>query len=95
MFAVCVMLRLKPGTQDKFLPLIEENAKTSLAEELDCHRFDVATDTADPHAVFLYELYANRSGLDAHLASDHYQRFEAASAEMIADKVVVTWDTVH
>ena len=94
MYAVCVMLRLKPGKQDEFMPMMLTNARTSLRTEPECHRFDVATDSADPDAVLLYELYTDRAGFDAHLASEHFQIFDRASAPLLADKTVVTFDTV-
>lgn len=94
MYAVCVMFRLKPGCRDHFMPLMKSNAQASLRLEDDCHRFDVATDSADPDAVFLYELYTDRAGFDAHLATEHFVAFDAATSAMIADKTVVTWDSV-
>lgn len=94
MYAVCVMFRLKPGCRDRFMPLMTGNAQASLRDEPECHRFDVATDSADPDAVFLYELYSDRAGFDTHLASEHFVAFNAATTSMIADKTVVTWDHV-
>ena len=94
MYAVCVMLRLKPGKRDDFMPMILTNANTSLRTEPECHRFDVATDSADPDAVFLYELYTDRAGFDAHLATEHFAIFDAASAPLLADKTIITFDTV-
>ncbi|WP_342076814.1 putative quinol monooxygenase [Yoonia sp. SS1-5] len=95
MFAVCVVLRLKPGMKDAFMPLMTENAKASREAELNCHRFDVSTDSKDPDCVFLYELYSDQAGFDAHLNTQHFLAFDAATAPMVADKTVVTWDTVH
>lgn len=94
MYAVCVMLRLKPGTRDAFMPMMTTNAQTSLRDEPDCHRFDVATDSKDTDCVFLYEVYSDRAGFDTHLATDHFKIFDATTAGMIDDKTVVTWDTV-
>ncbi|MEJ6405011.1 putative quinol monooxygenase [Yoonia sp. 2307UL14-13] len=94
MFAVCVIMRLRPGARESFMPLMTSNAKASLEVEPGCHRFDVATDSADPDAVFLYELYDDKGAFDAHLETDHYQAFDAATADMVAEKTVVTWDTV-
>ena len=94
MYAVCVIIRLRPEMRDDFLPLMIRNAKASLEREPECHRFDVATDSADPDAVFLYELYTDKAGFDAHLETEHFLAFDAASANMISDKTVVTWDTV-
>lgn len=95
MYAVCVVLRLKPGKFDDFMPLIKKNAQTSLREEAACQRFDVATDSADAQAVFLYELYDDRAGFDAHLGSQHFQAFDAEITDLIEDKTIVTWDTMH
>lgn len=94
MFAVCVTFRLNPGQMVDFMPAMQGNAATSLAEEVGCHRFDVLSDTAKPDLVFLYELYTDRAAFDAHCASPHFQTFNAATAQMIADKDVTTWDHV-
>jgi len=94
MYAVCVVLRLHPGKRDEFMPMIQKNARTSLLEEPACHRFDIASDSGDADAVFLYELYTDRAGFDTHLASDHFKLFDAASTHLVADKTIVTWDTV-
>lgn len=72
-----------------------ENATTSLREEPDCHQFDVATDSNAPDSVFLYEIYTDRAGFDAHLASAHFKSFDAAVKHMIADKIIQTWDSVQ
>ncbi len=94
MYAVCVNFLLKPGMSRDFMPLMLENARISKLCEPGCHQFDVASDTKDPNGVFLYELYTDRSAFDAHLASDHFQSFDAAVADLIVDKVVQTWNTV-
>ena len=94
MYVVCVNFTLNPGTAPEFLPLVLANAQTSLWDEPDCHQFDVATDSNRPDAVFLYEIYTDRAGFDAHLATAHFKTFDAAVAPMIADKIIQTWDTV-
>lgn len=94
MFAVCVTFQLNPGSADAFLPLMRQNASTSLQAEKGCHQFDVLTDVNKPNAVFLYELYTDKAAFDVHLASAHFQTFDAAATPMIATKDVQTWDTV-
>ena len=94
MFAVCVTFKINQGKMDAFLPLMHQNARTSLNEEVGCHQFDVATDAARPDEVFLYELYADRAAFETHLASAHFKAFDAAVASMIADKQVATWGEV-
>ena len=87
-YAVCVTFTIKPEAWDVFLPLIRANARSSLKNEEGCHRFDVLTDPAYPHEVFLYELYASPAAFDAHLASDHFKSFDAATVGMVAGKAV-------
>ncbi len=95
MYAVCVTFQLRPGAFADFMPLILENARLSRLDEPGCHQFDVATDSKTPDAVFLYELYANRAAFEAHLAGDHFKVFDKAVSDLIADKIVQTWDTVQ
>lgn len=94
MYAVCVTFKLKGGQAAVFIPLMRENAQTSLANEAGCVQFDVLTDPAQPDSVFLYEVYTDRAAFDAHLASTHFKSFDAATAGMIAQKDVQTWSEV-
>lgn len=94
MYAVVVTFQIKAGEVDRFLPLMTDNAKASLANEPDCHRFDICTDSSRSDEVFLYELYTDRAAFEAHLVSTHFQVFDAAVTEMIAAKTVYTYDKV-
>ncbi len=94
MYAVCVTFKLKEGQTTAFMPLMRENAQTSLRDETGCLQFDVLSDPSKPDGVFLYELYENRAAFDAHLQSRHFQHFDAATAGMIDSKDVQTWGEV-
>lgn len=94
MFAVVVTFKLSDGTDAQFLPLMEANAKRSLAEEPECHRFDVCTNPNRPGEVFLYELYTDEAAFEAHLESAHFQEFDAATADHVAAKDVRTFTRV-
>lgn len=94
MYAVVVTFQIKAEAMSAFLPLMRDNAQRSLADEAECHRFDICTDPARPNEVFLYELYTNRAGFEAHLASAHFQSFDAQVADMIAKKSVRTYEQV-
>jgi len=48
-------------------------------------------DDAPPVRVFLYEIYRDRGAFDAHLASAHFQSFDAATRPMVASKQVASW----
>ncbi len=95
MYAVCVTFTLAPDAMSRFLPLVTDNAGTSLRDEPGCHRFDIATDAERPAQLFLYELYDDRAAFDAHLASDHYKAFDMATGELVADKSVATWSEMR
>jgi len=94
-FAVCVTFTLRPDAAQAFLPLMTANAQASLANEPGCTRFDVLTDPARPDEVFLYELYDDSAAFKVHLDSAHFKAFDAAVADMIADKVVRTFTEVR
>lgn len=95
MFAVVVTFTLKSGEAERFGKLMRANARTSLAKEPGCTRFDVATDPERPNEVFLYELYTNAAAFDAHLGSAHFREFDAASAGMVSAKSVATYSEVQ
>lgn len=94
-FAVCVTFALQPDAAPAFLPLMTANAEASLSNEPGCIRFDVLTDPTRPAEVFLYELYDDAAAFQEHLQSAHFKAFDAAVADMIADKVVKTYDEVR
>lgn len=91
MYAVTVLLHVKPGMMQAFMPLMVKNARTSREAEPGCQMFDVCR---DDDAVFLYEIYDDRAAFDAHLASDHFRAFDAAVAELVESKQVQLFDEV-
>jgi (4S)-4-hydroxy-5-phosphonooxypentane-2,3-dione isomerase len=94
MYAVTVWFKIKEGRQDKFLPLMIENAKLSLQDEPGCSQFDVCTDPARPDDVFLYEIYDDEAAFKAHLQTPHFKSFDANVSDMIAEKTVWTYPKV-
>jgi (4S)-4-hydroxy-5-phosphonooxypentane-2,3-dione isomerase len=90
MYVVIVEFRIKPERVADFMPLMLENAHASRETEPGCRLFDVCVDPADKTSVFLYELYDDRAAFDAHLATAHFKRFDAAVAPMVAAKAVRT-----
>ena len=93
MFAVVVTIEVKQGQMPAFLPAMMENARASLGEPA-CQRFDVLTDPARPDEVFLYELYDDAAGFEAHKATPHYKVFDGIVTPLIAAKTVKTYSSV-
>jgi (4S)-4-hydroxy-5-phosphonooxypentane-2,3-dione isomerase len=88
MYVVTVDFRIKPERVADFMPLMLENARASRETEPGCRVFDVCIDPKEKSSVFLYEVYDDRAAFDAHLASAHFKRFDAAVAPMVASKAV-------
>jgi autoinducer 2-degrading protein len=81
---VIVSLRVKPGMVDAFLEVMGENSRASRRDEPSCLRFDVHRDNDDPNHFLLYELYADeRAFTEAHRGAPHYEKWRAASAELL------------
>jgi autoinducer 2-degrading protein len=88
-FAIIVDFRLKPGTQKAFRRLVDANARHSGRTETGCRRFDVLEPVGEADRVLLYEIYDDRAAFDAHMRSDHFARFDAESASLVAGKSIV------
>jgi quinol monooxygenase YgiN len=88
MYVVIVDFRIKPERLAAFMPLMLENARLSRETEPGCQIFDVCVDPKEKTSVFLYEVYDDRAAFDAHLATAHFKRFDAAVADMVAAKSV-------
>lgn len=95
MFAVTVTFKLVGGGAEAFMPLMLENARTTLTDEPGCLRFDVCTDPAQPDEVFLYEIYYNRAAFDKHLDTSHFKAFDHATAALVLTKDVRTFAQVQ
>lgn len=93
-FAITVTFEIDEESLGKFLPLMHENAKASVHDELGCLRFDVLVpeQQSTPPIVFLYEVYESRSAFDFHLTSPHFLSFDAATRNMIIAKSVVQYE---
>lgn len=91
MYAVTVNFRIHDARIDEFMPLMVQNARTSVKVEPGCLHFDVCH---DDEGVFLYELYENRAAFEAHMASEHFKSFSDATADMVADKQVRLFSNV-
>ena len=87
-FAILVAFDLQHGAAAAFLPLVAANAARSVSCEPGCLRFDVLTPAGETDRILLYEIYADPPAFDAHLASEHYRSFDAATRHLVARKTV-------
>ena len=90
MHVVIVEFQLRPGAEEAFLPLMEAQAGASLEREAQCRVFDVCQDPENPRRIVLYEVYETPEAFAAHLETEHFLTFDAAVAELVAEKRVET-----
>jgi quinol monooxygenase YgiN len=81
-----VELDIVPADYEKYKAAILENAAASVKEP-GCRQFDVLFEDANPHHVFLYEVYDDAAALDAHRATAHFKNYWETTAPMIAKRV--------
>lgn len=93
-YVVIVDFRLKAGQRKAFRPLMDANARDSVANEAGCQQFDVVEPTGEPDRILLYEIYADRAAFDLHLKAQHYLSFDAASAPLVEQKIVTFGERV-
>jgi (4S)-4-hydroxy-5-phosphonooxypentane-2,3-dione isomerase len=89
-FVVTVVFVAKPEHRDAFRKEMIANAAASLAHEPGCSQFDVC-ESADGATIFLYEIYDDEAAFKAHLATEHFQRFNAVTTPWVAEKRVQTF----
>lgn len=88
-FVILVEMNVKSAElMPAFRPLIEENARLSVANEPGCLRFDVVLPFDNGTQVLLYEIYEDESAFSEHLKAEHYLAFHAASEALLAGKTV-------
>jgi (4S)-4-hydroxy-5-phosphonooxypentane-2,3-dione isomerase len=85
MFVNAVDLDIIPAERDNFIAAIKENGAAA-AKEPGCHRFDILNLASDPNHFLLYEVYDNEAALKTHRETDHFKKFAAAAAKMVAKR---------
>jgi autoinducer 2-degrading protein len=93
-YVVTVEFDIDPTQLAAFMPLMSENAKTSLRDETGCRHFDVCRPRDVSNRVFLYEIYDDEVAFQAHLQTAHFKSFAAATKDMITARKIVACDLV-
>jgi (4S)-4-hydroxy-5-phosphonooxypentane-2,3-dione isomerase len=74
-----------PGQVDNFLAALKENGAASVKEP-GCREFDIMVSQTDPNHVFILEVYENTAAVEAHVATDHFTKYKAATTGMSAKR---------
>ena len=92
-YVVAVVLVAKPDHRAEFRQEMIANATASRTREPGCRQFDVC-ESADGAEIFLYEVYDDEAAFQAHLATEHYKRFNARTTPWVADKRIVKYGRI-
>src|SRR5260370_27416615 len=82
-----VDLGIVPEHRETFLAAIKENGAATVKEP-GCQRFDILVLASNPNHVFLYEVYDNEAALQSHRNTDHFKKYAATTANMVAKREV-------
>ena len=87
-YVVTVDFVMQPGIMAEFMPIMLDNAEKSRTLEPGCDRFDVCLPAGEADRVFLYEVYRDEAAFAAHLKTEHFLQFAAATKAMIKERQV-------
>jgi quinol monooxygenase YgiN len=81
LFIAAVEYDVVPGKVDDFLAAVKENGAASVKEP-GCREFDIAVSQTDANHVYILEVYDNEDAQKAHVTTDHFKKYKAATAGM-------------
>ncbi len=88
-FVVVAEFEVKTECVRDFLALARDDARHSLADEHGCRQFDIVQLDETPARIMFYEVYDDRAAFDAHLQTQHLDRFRAGfPALIVAERLV-------
>lgn len=85
MLAIIVHIQAKPDCVDRLMEALADNARHS-AQEPGCHRWEYSRRLDDPTRFAIYELYEDAAAIQAHLESEHFQRWFAVAPTLWESK---------
>jgi quinol monooxygenase YgiN len=72
-YVVAALWKAKEGEEERIARIIQTMTPLSRAEPA-CLMYQPHRSLADPRLFFLYEVYADQSGYEAHRATPHFQQ---------------------
>lgn len=87
LFIAAVDLDIVPAEMEKFIAALKENGAASVKEP-GCRQFDILVLASNPNHVFIYEVYDNEAAAQAHRTTDHFKKYAATTANMVAKREV-------
>jgi (4S)-4-hydroxy-5-phosphonooxypentane-2,3-dione isomerase len=80
-------LDIVPAEIEKFKAALTENGAASVKEP-GCREFNIHVLANNPNHIFIYEVYDNEAAAQAHRQTDHFKKYAATTANMVAKREV-------
>ena len=80
---VVALLTVKPGQGEALREAAEPCIAASRAEP-GCSRYDLTRDAEHPDRFVFIEVWSGADALDAHMETEHFKRFAAATQSILA-----------
>jgi len=87
-------LEIDPAQMDQYLAILREEAETSIRVEPGVLTLYAVQLKADPTRVRLFEMYADSSSYDAHIASAHFRKYKTGTQAMVKSLVLLETEPV-
>jgi len=93
-FVLVVHMTVREGAEDEAMATMRELAEET-RKEPGCELYIPCRDREQPRAFIIYEQYVDEAALEAHSASDHFQRLAAGKLhELLESRERTFYDTV-
>lgn len=89
MFAVVVKVQIKPENRTEFLEAMLDDARGSVANEVDCLQFNIVQDQNDVNRLYLYEVYRDAQAFETHKQTPHFTRWLETTADWLAQPLEI------
>lgn len=80
-----VDLDIVPAEVENFKKALMENGAASVKEP-GCREFNIHILASNPNHIFIYEIYDNEAALQSHRQTDHFKKYSATTASMVAKR---------
>jgi quinol monooxygenase YgiN len=87
LYISAVDLDINPADMDAYMAALKENGAKAVTEP-GCREFNIHVQANSPNHVFIYEVYDSAAAVEAHRATDHFKKYAATTAKMVAKREV-------
>lgn len=92
-FINVVELDIAPDQFNNFKIAAQGNAALAV-QDPGVREFNISVSATDPHHLMFFEVYDNAAAHQAHVATDHFKAYQAATKEMVAARTVTQYTTL-